>query len=151
MSMVKYFSRLIFTRVEYITDICYLNLFHMRKMFLNLIIYQSFCEIDSTKTKFTQELFFLLKMHKFVLIVFLSAMYLLMKYIRKKTDTIVILSGEGSDEIAQGYICFHNAPSNQEADEESRRLCKDLYLYDVLRVDRCTAAWGSVYVKVQLY
>ncbi|XP_041367373.1 asparagine synthetase [glutamine-hydrolyzing]-like [Gigantopelta aegis] len=69
-------------------------------------------------------------------------MYLLSEYISRKTDTVVIMSGEGSDEIAQGYIYFHNAPSPSAADAESRRLLEDLYMYDVLRGDRTTAAWG---------
>lgn len=69
-------------------------------------------------------------------------MYLVSKYIKEKTDSTVILSGEGSDEIAQGYIYFHKAPSAKKADEESKRLCNDLYMYDVLRGDRTTSAWG---------
>ncbi|XP_071102468.1 asparagine synthetase [glutamine-hydrolyzing]-like [Haliotis cracherodii] len=69
-------------------------------------------------------------------------MFLVSKYINEKTDTVVILSGEGSDELAQGYIYFHKAPSAEAGDEESRRLLKDLYMYDVLRGDRTTAAWG---------
>ncbi|XP_055871079.1 asparagine synthetase [glutamine-hydrolyzing]-like [Biomphalaria glabrata] len=69
-------------------------------------------------------------------------MFLLSKYIKEKTDTTVILSGEGSDELAQGYIYFHRAPSATEGDKESRRLLNDLYYYDVLRGDRTTAAWG---------
>ncbi|OWF40463.1 Asparagine synthetase [glutamine-hydrolyzing] [Mizuhopecten yessoensis] len=69
-------------------------------------------------------------------------LYLLSKYIKQKTDTTVILSGEGSDEIAQGYIYFHKAPSVEDGNEESSRLCKDLYMYDVLRSDRSTSAWG---------
>ncbi|KAL5007851.1 hypothetical protein ScPMuIL_016657 [Solemya velum] len=69
-------------------------------------------------------------------------MYLVSKYIKEKTDSTVILSGEGSDEIAQGYIYFHKAPSAKKADEESKRLCDDLYMYDVLRGDRTTSAWG---------
>ncbi|XP_046560130.1 LOW QUALITY PROTEIN: asparagine synthetase [glutamine-hydrolyzing]-like [Haliotis rubra] len=69
-------------------------------------------------------------------------MYLVSKYINEKTDTVVILSGEGSDELAQGYIYFHKSPSPEAGDEESRRLLKDLYMYDVLRGDRTTAAWG---------
>ncbi|BFZ02043.1 hypothetical protein BsWGS_05082 [Bradybaena similaris] len=74
-------------------------------------------------------------------------MFLLSKYIREKTNTKVILSGEGSDEVAQGYIYFHHAPSSQDGDKESRRLLKDLYMYDVLRADRATAAW-SLEVRV---
>ncbi|KAK3108126.1 hypothetical protein FSP39_001696 [Pinctada imbricata] len=69
-------------------------------------------------------------------------MYLVSKYIKEKTDTTVVLSGEGADEVMQGYIYFHKAPSADAADTESRRLCKDLYMYDVLRGDRTTAAWG---------
>ena len=64
------------------------------------------------------------------------------KYIKEKTDSTVILSGEGSDEICQGYIYFHKAPTADEGAEESLRLCNDLYRYDVLRSDRTTAAWG---------
>ncbi|RUS90971.1 hypothetical protein EGW08_001275 [Elysia chlorotica] len=69
-------------------------------------------------------------------------MFLLSKYIHDNTDTVVILSGEGADEVAQGYIYFHQAPSAQAAHEESVRLMEDLHLYDVLRADKATAAWG---------
>ncbi|XP_051856871.1 asparagine synthetase [glutamine-hydrolyzing] [Antechinus flavipes] len=69
-------------------------------------------------------------------------MYLVSKYIRKNTDSVVVFSGEGSDELTQGYIYFHQAPSAEEAQEESERLLKELYLFDVLRADRTTAAHG---------
>ena len=69
-------------------------------------------------------------------------MFLLSKYIQEKTDTVVVMSGEGADEVAQGYIYFHKAPSAQAAHDESVRLMEDLYMYDVLRGDRATAAWG---------
>ncbi|XP_033127678.1 asparagine synthetase [glutamine-hydrolyzing]-like [Anneissia japonica] len=69
-------------------------------------------------------------------------MYLVAKYVKKETDTVVVLSGEGADELCQGYIYFHMAPTPEEADKESRRLLDDLYLYDVLRGDRTTAAHG---------
>ena len=69
-------------------------------------------------------------------------MYLVSKYIKEKTDTTVIFSGEGSDELCQGYIYFHKAPTPQEGHDESRRLLEDLYFYDVLRSDRTTAAHG---------
>lgn len=69
-------------------------------------------------------------------------MYLVSKFISEKTDTVVIFSGEGADEVCQGYIYFHKAPSGQEAHEESLRLQRDLYLYDNLRADRTTAAHG---------
>ena len=70
------------------------------------------------------------------------AIYLLSKYIKENTDTTVIFSGEGSDEVCQGYIYFHKAPTAEEGHEESQRLLEDLYFYDVLRLDRTTAAHG---------
>ncbi|XP_036070113.1 asparagine synthetase [glutamine-hydrolyzing] [Oryzias melastigma] len=69
-------------------------------------------------------------------------MYLVSKYIREKTDSVVIFSGEGSDELTQGYIYFHKAPSAAAAAKDSVRLLKELYLFDVLRADRTTAAHG---------
>ncbi|XP_055333362.1 asparagine synthetase [glutamine-hydrolyzing]-like [Paramacrobiotus metropolitanus] len=69
-------------------------------------------------------------------------MYLISKYVREKTDTVVMYSGEGSDEVAQGYIYFHKAPTPAAGHTESIRLMDDLYMYDVLRADRTTAAHG---------
>ncbi|XP_072027527.1 asparagine synthetase [glutamine-hydrolyzing]-like [Amphiura filiformis] len=69
-------------------------------------------------------------------------MYLISRYISKETDSVVIFSGEGADEVAQGYIYFHKAPTPEDGDDESRRLLKDLYMYDVLRADRTTSAHG---------
>lgn len=69
-------------------------------------------------------------------------MYLVSKYIREKTDSVVIFSGEGSDELTQGYIYFHKAPTPRAASEDSVRLLKELYMFDVLRADRTTAAHG---------
>lgn len=69
-------------------------------------------------------------------------MYLLAKYISTKTDDKVIFSGEGSDEILQGYLYFHKAPSPEEGETESLRLVNNLHLYDVLRCDRCISANG---------
>ena len=47
-------------------------------------------------------------------------MYLVCKYIKEKTNTTVIFSGEGSDEISQGYIYFHKVPTAADGDVESR-------------------------------
>ncbi|XP_057683187.1 asparagine synthetase [glutamine-hydrolyzing] isoform X3 [Corythoichthys intestinalis] len=69
-------------------------------------------------------------------------MYLVSKYIREKTDSVVIFSGEGSDELTQGYIYFHKAPSAKAGADESVRLLKELYLFDNLRADRTTSAYG---------
>jgi asparagine synthase (glutamine-hydrolysing) len=69
-------------------------------------------------------------------------MHLLSKYIGEKTDTIVIFSGEGADEVAQGYIYFYKAPNPLVASEESLRLCNELHMYDLQRADRTTTTNG---------
>jgi len=69
-------------------------------------------------------------------------MYLISKYISKHSDDKVIFSGEGSDELLQGYLYFHNAPSAEDGEWESLRLVKNLHMYDVLRADRCISANG---------
>ncbi|XP_064629129.1 asparagine synthetase [glutamine-hydrolyzing]-like [Lineus longissimus] len=69
-------------------------------------------------------------------------MFLVCKYISQNTDTVVIFSGEGADELAQGYIYLKNAPTPEEAAKESLRLLQDLHYFDVLRADRTTSAWG---------
>lgn len=69
-------------------------------------------------------------------------MYLASRYIREHTDSVVLFSGEGSDEVSQGYIHFHKAPTPLDGEKENMRLMKDIYMYDVLRADRVTAAHG---------
>lgn len=69
-------------------------------------------------------------------------MYLLAKYIKENTDTTVVFSGEGADELAQGYIYFRDAPNETAGHEESIRLLSDIYLYDGLRADRTTSAFS---------
>lgn len=48
-----------------------------------------------------------------------TPMYLLSKYIRENSDDVVIYSGEGSDEITQGYLYFKNQPSPLDGAHES--------------------------------
>ncbi|XP_044727773.1 asparagine synthetase [glutamine-hydrolyzing] [Chrysoperla carnea] len=67
-------------------------------------------------------------------------MYIIARYILKNTNTRVLLSGEGADELGQGYIYFRDAPSPDAGHEESLRLLKDIYMYDGLRADRTTSA-----------
>lgn len=67
-------------------------------------------------------------------------MYLLSKYILENTDTTVLFSGEGADEVAQGYIYFRDAPSADEAHNDSIRLLREIYLFDGLRADRTMAS-----------
>ena len=66
-------------------------------------------------------------------------MYLLCKYIHENTDLKVILTGEVSDEIF-GYKYTDFAPSPEEFQKESQKRIKELYMYDVLRADRCISA-----------
>ena len=67
-------------------------------------------------------------------------MYFISQYIKENTDTTVVFSGEGADEVAQGYIYFRDAPSDDEALLDSIRLLKDIYLFDGLRADRTMAS-----------
>lgn len=70
-------------------------------------------------------------------------MYLLAQYIKQKTPNVkVVLSGEGADEVCQGYLYFHLQPSVEEGHKESVRLLRELIYFDVLRADRCISAHG---------
>ena len=66
-------------------------------------------------------------------------MYLLCKYIHENTDIKVILTGEVSDELF-GYKYTDFAPCPSEFQRESSKRIKELYMYDVLRADRCISA-----------
>lgn len=66
-------------------------------------------------------------------------MYLLSKYIREHTDIKVLLTGEVSDELF-GYKYTDFAPTPEAFQEESIKRMKELYMYDVLRADRCLAS-----------
>ena len=66
-------------------------------------------------------------------------MYLLCKYIHENTDLKVILTGEVSDELF-GYKYTDFAPSANDFQKESQKRIKELYMYDVLRADRCISA-----------
>lgn len=68
-------------------------------------------------------------------------MYLLCKHIHQKTKIKVVLTGEVSDEIF-GYKYTDFAPSAEEFQKESVKRVDELYMYDVLRADRCIAAWS---------
>jgi asparagine synthase (glutamine-hydrolysing) len=48
-----------------------------------------------------------------------------------KTDCKVVFNGDGSDELFGGYLYFHRAPSDEEFEDESNRLLKDIHLFDV--------------------
>ncbi|WP_032093893.1 asparagine synthase B [Necropsobacter rosorum] len=66
-------------------------------------------------------------------------MYLVCQYIRENTDLKVLLTGEVSDEIF-GYKYTDFAPSAAAFQQEAQKRIRELYMYDVLRADRCLAA-----------
>lgn len=54
----------------------------------------------------------------------------------------MVLSGEGSDEVFAGYLYFHKAPNAGELQAELRDKISNLYLFDCLRANKATNAWG---------
>ena len=68
-------------------------------------------------------------------------MYLLCKWIKENTDVKVLLTGEVSDELF-GYKYTDYAPNKEEFQKESIKRIKELYMYDVLRADRCIAGYS---------
>ena len=70
-----------------------------------------------------------------------TPMYLMSRKI-KAMGIKMILSGEGSDEIFGGYLYFHKAPDKVEFHEELVRKLSMLHLYDCLRANKVTSAWG---------
>jgi len=69
-------------------------------------------------------------------------MYLLSQYIAWNTDNVVLYSGEGSDEVTQGYSYFHNSPTPIDGANDSLRLINQLHYFDVCRVDRTVSNHG---------
>ncbi len=66
-------------------------------------------------------------------------MYLLSKHIHETSDIKVLLTGEVSDELF-GYKYTDFAPNKEEFQKECVKRISELYMYDVLRADRCLAA-----------
>ena len=68
--------------------------------------------------------------------------YLLGKYIASHSDAKVIFNGDGSDEVFGGYLYMNKCPDDIEFDKETRRLLKDIHLFDVLRSDKSISSNG---------
>lgn len=66
-------------------------------------------------------------------------MYLICKAIHERTDVRVLMTGEISDELF-GYKYTDFAPSAEEFQKEAVKRISELYMYDVLRADRCISA-----------
>ena len=63
-------------------------------------------------------------------------MYLCCKAIHERTDVRVLMTGEISDELF-GYKYTDFAPSPAAFQQEAKKRVDELYMYDVLRADRC--------------
>ena len=70
-----------------------------------------------------------------------TPMFLLARRV-KSLGVKMVLSGEGSDEIFGGYLYFLNAPNDKQHSEECIRRVNALPLFDNLRANKSTMAWG---------
>lgn len=66
-------------------------------------------------------------------------MYLCCKAIHHSTDVRVLMTGEISDELF-GYKYTDFAPDAEAFQKEAKKRVDELYMYDVLRADRCISA-----------
>lgn len=71
-----------------------------------------------------------------------TAQYILARHIAEKTNIRVIMNGDGSDEVACGYMYNHFAPSAEAAHQDAVRLLNEIHCFDGLRVDRTLGAHG---------
>jgi asparagine synthase (glutamine-hydrolysing) len=68
--------------------------------------------------------------------------YLLGKFISNNSEAKVIFNGDGSDELCGGYLYMSKCPDCIEFDRETRRLLRDIHLFDVLRSDKSISSNG---------
>ena len=68
--------------------------------------------------------------------------FLLGKYISTHSNAKVIFNGDGADELLGGYLYMNKCSDDIEFDKETRRLLKDIHLFDVLRSDKCISCHG---------
>lgn len=73
-------------------------------------------------------------------------MYIICREIHKTTDIRVLMTGEVSDELF-GYKYTDFAPSPNEFQLEAEKRIRELYMYDVLRADRCISS-NSIEARV---
>lgn len=70
-----------------------------------------------------------------------TPMFLMSRKI-KALGVKMVLSGEGSDEVFGGYLYFHKAPNKEALHVETCHKLKALHLFDCLRANKSTSAWG---------
>jgi asparagine synthase (glutamine-hydrolysing) len=68
--------------------------------------------------------------------------YLVCKEISKRSEAKVLFNGDGSDEVAGGYLYMKKCPTPEEFDKECRRLVNDIHLFDALRSDKGPSSNG---------
>lgn len=66
----------------------------------------------------------------------------LARWISQNTDIKVILSGEISDELYNGYLYTKLYDDPYELWHESERVLSELHMFDALRTDRAISSWG---------
>lgn len=73
-------------------------------------------------------------------------MYLICKAIHEQTNIRVLMTGEISDELF-GYKYTDFAPDAESFQKEAAKRIRELYMYDVLRADRCISS-NSIEARV---
>jgi asparagine synthase (glutamine-hydrolysing) len=61
------------------------------------------------------------------------------KHVGDKTDARVIITGEGSDEVASGYLYNYYAPNGDALHQGAQQYVERVHMYDGRRVDRCVS------------
>lgn len=73
--------------------------------------------------------------------------FLLARYIRINTGIRALINGDGSDEVAGGYLYHYYAPSAEDSHYDCLRLLHEIHRYDGLRVDR-TLGWHGLEARL---
>jgi len=68
--------------------------------------------------------------------------FLCSKKIEEKTNAIVLLSGDGSDEVFFSYNDAFDAPDTNSFQKREIELCENIHTSDGIRCERCTAHFG---------
>ena len=68
--------------------------------------------------------------------------YLVSQYISKHTHNVVLMVGEGPDEVCSSYLFNWYAPNATALDLCAKESVEQIHYYDVKRADRCISRWG---------